>query len=226
MKICAISDTHGLLPKIEPCDVLLIAGDISPLDIQHNLNEMDKWIYTSFCPWIRSLNCTYKILVAGNHDYYLQNLTTSSKLVLEMECGGDLIYLNNTCTSIYTESKTLKIFGTPWCHEFGYWPFMIPDKVLVEKFKEIPENLDILVSHDPPFNLTDADLNNYNGCKSHCGNIVLSNEIIIKRPKIVISGHIHSGFHSFEEYDRMKFVNVSQVDNNYNNIYKPFYFEL
>ena len=37
MKICAISDIHGYLPKMEECDVVCICGDILPLSIQHNL---------------------------------------------------------------------------------------------------------------------------------------------------------------------------------------------
>ena len=37
MKLIAISDLHGSLPKIEDkADIMIIAGDISPLNIQGN----------------------------------------------------------------------------------------------------------------------------------------------------------------------------------------------
>ena len=42
MKIVAFSDTHGLLLKDVPkCDVVIIAGDITPLNIQ---NDVDKCV--------------------------------------------------------------------------------------------------------------------------------------------------------------------------------------
>ena len=37
MKIIAFSDNHGYLPKLEPCDVVCICGDIMPLEIDRNL---------------------------------------------------------------------------------------------------------------------------------------------------------------------------------------------
>lgn len=34
MKICATSDLHGNLPNIEPCELVLICGDIVSLQAQ------------------------------------------------------------------------------------------------------------------------------------------------------------------------------------------------
>ena len=40
LKITAISDIHGDLPIIDPCDVLCICGDIVPLEIQRNYTKL------------------------------------------------------------------------------------------------------------------------------------------------------------------------------------------
>ena len=74
MKICAISDTHGFLPEIEPCDLLLISGDIIPLYIQRNHIASSNWFYTEFTDWIGQLKCDKIIIIAGNHDFYLSNI--------------------------------------------------------------------------------------------------------------------------------------------------------
>ena len=34
MRIGVTSDLHGILPEVEPVDLLLICGDIMPLNIQ------------------------------------------------------------------------------------------------------------------------------------------------------------------------------------------------
>ena len=41
MLIGAISDLHGNLIDIYPCEVLFICGDISPLRLQFNMEEME-----------------------------------------------------------------------------------------------------------------------------------------------------------------------------------------
>ena len=54
---------------------------------------------------------------------------------------------------------------------------------------------------------------------------MLSNRIWEVKPKMVISGHIHSGDHNLVEVAGTKYVNVSLLDESYSFNYKPFYFE-
>ena len=69
MKLIAISDLHGYLPTIEEqADIMLIAGDISPLDIQGTRVLMREWIEDEFIPWINELKVEKVFLVAGNHE--------------------------------------------------------------------------------------------------------------------------------------------------------------
>lgn len=48
MKICAISDLHGILPSVPECDVLCIAGDVIDLLVQRSSDESDAWWSTAF----------------------------------------------------------------------------------------------------------------------------------------------------------------------------------
>ena len=226
MKFCAISDTHGLLPEIEPCDVLIIAGDISPLSIQGNFKLMSDWIFEDFIDWVVNLPCEEVILIAGNHDFWFNSANYTQKLLIKYASHGKITYLENQSITIYGDSgEEIKIFGTPWCHNFGYWPFMISEKLLEEKFKEIPENVDILISHDPPFGTCDIDSILQKYPPIHVGNQILSDRIWKVKPKMVISGHIHSGDHNLVEVAGTKYVNVSLLDESYSFNYKPFYFE-
>lgn len=70
MKVTAISDLHGNLIDIEPCDLLLICGDISPLDIQRDYIQMTKWIFNEFREWIMKIDCSTVILMNYNLKIY------------------------------------------------------------------------------------------------------------------------------------------------------------
>ena len=48
MKLCVVSDLHGNLPTLPESDLLLIGGDISPLNIQSNNDKMKKWLEDEF----------------------------------------------------------------------------------------------------------------------------------------------------------------------------------
>lgn len=82
MKVTAISDLHGNLIDIEPCDLLLICGDISPLDIQRDYIQMTKWIFNEFQEWIMKIDCPTIILTPGNHDFWFEKMITQPNTYL------------------------------------------------------------------------------------------------------------------------------------------------
>lgn len=55
------------------------------------------------------------------------------------------------------------------------------------------------------------------------GNTWLADEIMRKQPKHCFCGHIHSGCHGIQEFNGMKFSNVSLVNEDYVVSYKPLY---
>lgn len=82
MKVTAISDLHGNLIDIEPCDLLLICGDISPLEIQRDYIQMTKWIFNEFQEWIMKIDCPTIILTPGNHDFWFEKMINQSNTYL------------------------------------------------------------------------------------------------------------------------------------------------
>lgn len=122
MKVTAISDLHGNLIDIEPCDLLLICGDISPLEIQRDYIQMTKWIFNEFQEWIMKIDCPTVILTPGNHDFWFEKMINQSNTYL----FNKLIILIDGEEKVYnsTDDKWYKIYGTPWCKQCGPWAFM------------------------------------------------------------------------------------------------------
>lgn len=227
MKITAISDLHGNLIEIEPCDTLLICGDISPLDIQRDYIQMTNWFFNDFYEWIYNLPCDYVILTPGNHDFWFEKFIKASNMYL----WDKLCILIHDKAKITTEDgKEYTIFGTPYCKDFGRWAFMPGNNKLEELYNEIPENIDILICHDSPLlgyigNIMEQKDEVYpNGLPA--GNPYLAYAILDKKPKYVLSGHIHSGDHELKELEGIKLANVSLLDESYSIAYKPLTFEL
>lgn len=225
--VCAMSDLHGYLPPVEPCELVLICGDIVPLSAQGSSRYTSRWYERAFKTWAESLPCDKVIFIAGNHElhfpnhyeYYKKMFPNNSKVTYL--CHEEYIYKGS-------DGKEYSIFGTPYCKEFGNWAFMLPDPELEERYSEIPENLDILITHDAPYGVSDVLLQKE--CKwatgEHIGNVPLRNAIIQKCPKYVFHGHLHSTSHEFELLENSKVVNCSLKDEFYNVLYKPIIIDL
>lgn len=228
LKIIAISDLHGYLPDIrDPADIMILGGDIVPLQIQRNILLSKEWFESEFADWIEKLPVDEVFMIAGNHDFYLENITEVNLSSLRIACKGKLIYLRNE-TRVYIDKNELQwtIFGTPYCKIFYNWAFMLSNDKLRDKFKEIPDKVDIIISHDPPFAYGDCDvvMEDYAKLWEHVGNKPLAQRLFDVQYKILFCGHIHSGDHELNDY--YKCVNVSYRNEKYQPIYKPFYTEI
>lgn len=230
MNIIASSDFHGQLPYItEKFDLFLVPGDVCPAH-SHYYSFQKEWLMTTFAEWVKTLpfaNPWSKvILTPGNHDFGLERMTRAELTELEMKCEGRLKILRHDMYEfefpVSDGLDSLTIFGTPYCSIFGNWAFMINDESLDKKFSQIPEGVDILMSHDSPNigklgAILDGPWKNDN-----TGNAVLAKHIERVHPKLFVSGHFHSGNHELQTiFDGVKAANVSYVDEDYYPAYQP-----
>lgn len=228
MKISAMSDMHGNLPPIEPCDLLLIAGDISPLRIQNRYELMIDWMQDYFYPWVDGLPCDKVVFVAGNHDFYLkcEGYGAIVKDIIEFGLQDKLIYLEDN--SVYING--LVIYGTPWCTGPMGWPFC-GAKESHEAYDKI-ERCDILLTHQPPnFDKVGCSYPGQIYRERDFGSDVLYNAIIDKNIPIVVCGHIHTGYHNgvkvrINNEIISTIYNVSLLDENYEIAYDVTTFEI
>ena len=225
IKICATSDLHGYLPEIDKCDLVLICGDIVSLRSQLYPKSCKKWYTRVFQPWIDSLPCDKVLFISGNHEVGMEGHEEEYKKLFGPHDKATVLF-HESYEYLGSDGKTYKIFGTPYCKIFGNWAYMRPNSDLKEKFSEIPEGLDILLTHDAPFGVSDILLQEGYYTGEHIGNKPLAEAILQKAPKIVCHGHLHSTSREFEELGYSKVVNCSIKDEHYNPIYGPIVFEL
>lgn len=228
MKIAVISDLHGYLPiypspyweGIEECELLLICGDILPLHCQSKMVESRLWLTNEFKPWVESLPVEQVFFIAGNHDFWFERNDLTAHQIFSSH--DKVRYLKNEYVDYIStqDAKVYRIFGTPYCHRFGFWAFMRNEEILVEKFKVIPDNVDILISHDAPYGTSDICFQGFSS-EDHIGCPELRDAIIEHKPKYNFHGHLHSSNHEEEILGETKVFNTSILDESYNLIYKP-----
>jgi Icc-related predicted phosphoesterase len=195
-RIVLISDIHGNLVDIPPCDLLLIAGDLVPKSL--NLDKQLSWFDTTFRYWLRSLPAKNIVGIAGNHDFLFQERPSSVP---------DLPWHYLQDSSI--EVAGFKIYGTPWQRPFHDWAFNAKEDQLREIFAKIPDDTDIVVSHSPPFGIGDGALRSL-GIFENAGSSSLMARILEVKPILHVFGHIHEGRGQYD-VDGIKFVNAAIV---------------
>ena len=244
IKIIAFSDPHGDLPTItEPFDLMLIGGDICPAHDHYNWYQRE-WLSTVFVKWVQELPFagldSKVVFIGGNHDFYLEqepnpNKGDYSSIYTDIlkPCGGRLIYLEDDEYVFQKvnedgQVESLKIYGTPWCKVFGNWAFMRYDDKLAKLYANIPEGLDILLTHDAPDIQGCGKITMGRWAGENAGNKVLAKAIKQKEPKYVFWGHIHTGNHKLTKvYKKNTYIRcVSLLDEEYYPLFGPFVMEI
>lgn len=192
MKIWAISDTHtyhNILPVPE-VDMVIFCGDATiSIDSNKNPNVFfsSKELF-HFCEWFFDLPIKYKVFVPGNHDLACQRPSMGfEQLFTENGC----IYLQHD----YTEVEGLRIFGSPYTHIFSAakWAFKAAKHKMNKYWNQIPDDLDILITHGPPFATLSYTDDKETGKIVDAGCKHLYTRVNEIKPRFHFFGHIHNG---------------------------------
>lgn len=199
MLIDCISDLHGFKPELSGGDVLIICGDLTARDTK---DEYDKFIL-----WLNELPYRCKIVIAGNHDGLIEKGITIGN-------DQDIHYL---CDS-GVEFDGLKIWGSPYTPTFEKWYFMRDrGKEIKKHWDLIPSDIDILVTHGPPYGIFDETIDEIHvGCED----LRLAVQGRVK-PRIHCFGHIHECGGNMTEIDGVTYVNCSYIDERYRPVNSP-----
>jgi DNA repair exonuclease SbcCD nuclease subunit len=197
---------------IEPCDVFVVAGDITPVR-----NKEEREILYSILRRLRD-QCTNVVYVAGNHEYYGSNLDASKYMLGPIAAEAGAIFLDNSDVVI----DGVRFYGgTMWTNFNGDTVALnaaingVSDFRVIEGFthdtciqmfdKYIEgleqSNCDVVISHFLPDYRSvhpvyaGSTLNNY--FVGQCPTELLT------RHKLWIHGHTHSNMNYYVENTRV-----------------------
>jgi predicted phosphohydrolase len=217
--VCA-SDTHSRPFSLPAGDILIHAGDFTKKGTAPEVHEFVNYLHRS--PF------KHKVIVAGNHDspFDVENYADIlSKRRNPIPCDPipiklllrPFVYLEDSFAVV----EGYKIWGSPWTKQHYKGAFTLKDKEKLRKKREIiPENIDILVTHSPPYCILDTSKDNRSvGCE------FLLDRVQQIRPKLHIFGHIHESS-GFVHLNGTTFINASICNSRYLPINPPRVFDL
>ena len=189
MKLVCIADTHNRHDNliIPDGDVLIHAGDITEGGTNREVQD--------FLDWFGAQPHDHKIFIAGNHDYYFEDLDLTA---FNDNLPKDIHYLHNSAISI----NDIKFYGTPQVPSMASWAFNQPFY-----WDDIPKDTEILISHIPPYGILDL----------HDRNHQLGDDLLRKRIKELkcldyhIFGHVHDSY-GLTRVGQTVYINASSQD--------------
>lgn len=209
MRIVCISDTHSMHRQVSvpEGDLLIHAGDCLGVGTLEELADLNDWF--------GDLPHRHKLLIAGNHDWCLQDEPADAEALIT-----NAIYLRDRSTTI----GGLKFWGSPWTPVFFDWAFSLDrGQSLAERWRLMPEDTDVLITHGPPLGILDQVMTGTHSESVGCED--LRRRVTQVRPRLHVFGHIHEGYGQHQDDDAL-FVNASTCQTSYKPLNPPIIVEL
>jgi Icc-related predicted phosphoesterase len=206
MKIVSISDTHNELDlaSIPQGDLLIHAGDAT----NYGTAEELMYFFSLFC----SLPHKHKVFLPGNHDCLFDSNPELALGTFKLyRQKNDHVLINSAITI-----NKIKIFGFPYIPRIrGAWGFEKTTEGLNRLADSIPLDIDLLITHSPPFNTLDrVPVQNPKQDRPvfrYCGITGMStdSDFYSKRSnlKTVVCGHIHEDYGVLSHGNGVTFYN-------------------
>ena len=206
IQIVHISDTHLRHKKftdiIPDGDILIHSGDFGQKSELNN-GKIPNEIY-EFIQWFDKLPHKYKIIIGGNHEICFNNIDKEYlKNNIFKSNNNNIYYIQDEMISLYG----LNIYGTPWTTSYNMGFSMNSIDINKNIWNKIPNNTDILITHQPPMDILDKvttkDIkykhnnicnicNKRHPSKRHWGDINLRHIVMNKiKPILHLFGHVH-----------------------------------
>jgi Icc-related predicted phosphoesterase len=203
--IVLISDTHALhrVVDVPPGDLLIHAGDLT-------MNSLSAEKLIDFNDWLGELPHAYRVVIPGNHDFVVEELSKRQLITnatLLINDGIEILGLN--------------IWGSPATPLFGE-AFGVPsDLDRAKLYSRIPADTDILVTHGPPFGILDQspDSDYHAGCHQ------LLATVRRVKPMIHVFGHVHAAYGTFSTPETL-FLNAALPGQGFEMSNRPHVFRL
>ena len=190
LDLALFGETHELHREVEvpDGDILICVGDFTMFSKSMSSIE-------DFNEWLGEQPHRHKIIVPGNHEFFLESnperrsLLDNAELLIDesIEIGG------------------MKIYGSPMMPLYGAAFGNSSPKDRERHWRRIPDDTDVLITHGPPFGVLDLSP----GQVERMGDPELRKRVReLPSLRLHAFGHVH-GSHGIAEQDGVTFVNVA-----------------